>query len=90
MAIQVKDDNSMHSSNSSRVSDVLCFQVSVEGILLRENKRVKDDVIVLNLTSQVNGGTIAELMNAEGRDQLWGRSGILFCSCHTEEAYMHL
>lgn len=64
VAIQVKDDNSMDSSNSSRVGDIFCFQVSVKGILLRENKGVKDDVIVLNLTSQVNGGTIVELMNA--------------------------
>lgn len=53
-------------------------QVSVEGILLRENEGVKDAVSVLNLTSQVNGGAIAELRNAEGRDQLWEGSGILF------------
>lgn len=45
---------------------------------------------MLNLTSQVNGGAIAELRNAEGRDSLCGRPGILFCPCYTGEAYPHL
>lgn len=55
-------------------------QVSMDGILLRENKGVKDDVSVFSLTVQVNGGAITDLRNAEGRNQFWG--GDQFCFVH--------
>ena len=64
IATQVKDDNSMDSSDSSRGGDIFCGSSECS----RENKGVKNDVIVWNLTSQVNGGAIAEPKNAEGRD----------------------
>lgn len=52
-------------------------RVSVEGILLRENKGVQDDFSVFSLIAQVNGGAITEPRNAEGRNQLWGDSSVL-------------